>query len=130
MSEIARYRETDVIGEEHWTKKGKINLFLWEKFVQGIDQASRTILFVHGSSMASQPTFDLHVKGRPFSSVMNYFAFFGCFLSWNTSFDRPRPSPQPSGKLSSVLELLRPRAPSARRAGRGATGEVARGAPG
>ena len=52
MSEITRYRETDVIGEEHWTKKGKINLFLWEKFVQDLDQASRTILFVHGSSMA------------------------------------------------------------------------------
>ena len=81
MSEIERYRETDVIGEEHWTKKGKINLFLWEKFVQGIDQASRTILFVHGSSMASQPTFDLHVKGRPFSSVMNYFALNG-FDTW------------------------------------------------
>jgi len=34
-------------------KKGKINLFLWEKFVQDLDQASRTILFVHGSSMDS-----------------------------------------------------------------------------
>jgi pimeloyl-ACP methyl ester carboxylesterase len=33
-----------------------------------------TILFVHGSSMASQPTFDLHVPGRPDSSAMEYFA--------------------------------------------------------
>ena len=53
MNEIVRYQETDVIGKEHWTKKGKINLFLWEKFVQDLDQASRTILFVHGSSMDS-----------------------------------------------------------------------------
>ncbi|MEJ1996513.1 MAG: alpha/beta fold hydrolase [Limibacillus sp.] len=27
--------------------------------------------------MASQPTFDLHVEGRPFSSAMNYFAVQG-----------------------------------------------------
>jgi pimeloyl-ACP methyl ester carboxylesterase len=33
-----------------------------------------TILFVHGSSMASQPTFDLEVPGRPDSSAMEYFA--------------------------------------------------------
>ena len=52
MNEIVPYQEIDVIGKEHWTKKGKINLFLWEKFVQDLDQASRTILFVHGSSMA------------------------------------------------------------------------------
>ena len=33
-----------------------------------------TILFVHGSSMASQPTFDLQVPGRADSSAMDYFA--------------------------------------------------------
>jgi pimeloyl-ACP methyl ester carboxylesterase len=33
-----------------------------------------TILFVHGSSMASQPTFDLEVPGRPDSSAMEWFA--------------------------------------------------------
>ena len=27
--------------------------------------------------MASQPTFDLHVENRPFSSAMNYFASLG-----------------------------------------------------
>ena len=36
-----------------------------------------TILFVHGSSMASQPTFDLNVEDRPFSSVMNWFSLKG-----------------------------------------------------
>lgn len=40
-----------------------------------------TILFVHGSSMASQPTFDLHVPGRPDSSVMDWFAERG-FNTW------------------------------------------------
>ncbi len=39
------------------------------------------MLFVHGSSMASQPTFDLEVPGRPHSSVMDWFAARG-FDTW------------------------------------------------
>ncbi|MEY4294379.1 MAG: hypothetical protein RLY82_67, partial [Pseudomonadota bacterium] len=39
------------------------------------------IFFVHGSSMASQPTFDLSVPGRPHSSVMDWFAERG-FDTW------------------------------------------------
>ena len=50
-------------GTEHWTKKGDVKLFLWEKRAAGKSQGS--VLFVHGSSMASQPTFDLKVPGRP-----------------------------------------------------------------
>ncbi len=73
MSETA-YSDADVIGEEHWTKKGDIRLFLWEKYVGQPTAKRGTILFVHGSSMASQPTFDLNVPGRPDSSVMNWFA--------------------------------------------------------
>jgi pimeloyl-ACP methyl ester carboxylesterase len=68
-------------GEEHWTKKGDIRLFLWEKpAAAGVDRAG-TILFVHGSSMASQPTFDLKVEGRPDSSAMDWFAARG-FDTW------------------------------------------------
>src|SRR6185503_4692802 len=40
-----------------------------------------TILFVHGSSMAATPTFDLHVPGRAHSSVMDWFAQRG-YDSW------------------------------------------------
>src|SRR5438067_13134266 len=58
-------------GTEHWTRKGDVKLFLWRK---SPEQAPRgTILFVHGSSMASQPTCDLHVPGRPHSSAMEWF---------------------------------------------------------
>lgn len=69
--------ETNVTmpGTEHWTKKEDVNLFLWNKAPEG--KAKGTILFVHGSSMASQPTFDLQVPGRPFSSVMDWFAVQG-----------------------------------------------------
>jgi pimeloyl-ACP methyl ester carboxylesterase len=68
-------------GREHWTKKGDIKLFLWEKDDASATPRKGTILFVHGSSMASQPTFDLQVPGRPDSSVMDYFAARG-FDCW------------------------------------------------
>ncbi len=69
--------EQEVVGEEHWTNKGDVKLFLWEKYVGAPTGKKGTVLFVHGSSMASQPTFDLQVEGRPFSSAMNYFATRG-----------------------------------------------------
>jgi len=69
--------EALVVGKEHWTKKGDVDLFLWNKYLDQPEKKKGTILFVHGSSMASQPTFDLHVEGRPFSSAMNYFAVLG-----------------------------------------------------
>ena len=69
---------------EHWTTKavadGEVRLFLWEKFV-GTPDGKPAVLFVHGSSMASTPTFDLTVPGRPHSSVMDWFAERG-FVCW------------------------------------------------
>jgi pimeloyl-ACP methyl ester carboxylesterase len=62
------------VGQEHWTKKGDVKLFLWEKRATTQGAPRGTVLFVHGSSMASQPTFDLQVPGRPHSSVMDWFA--------------------------------------------------------
>jgi pimeloyl-ACP methyl ester carboxylesterase len=61
-------------GTEHWTSKGDVKLFLWNKVAEDPAKTKGTILFVHGSSMASQPTFDLDVPGRPDSSAMEYFA--------------------------------------------------------
>ncbi|HZZ92322.1 MAG TPA: alpha/beta fold hydrolase [Usitatibacter sp.] len=68
-------------GTEHWTKKADIRLFLWNRKPPAGVQKRGTIFFVHGSSMASQPTFDLHVPGRPDSSAMEYFAARG-FDTW------------------------------------------------
>ena len=61
-------------GTEHWTSKGEVKLFMWNKVAGDAAKTKGTILFVHGSSMASQPTFDLDVPGRPDSSAMEYFA--------------------------------------------------------
>jgi pimeloyl-ACP methyl ester carboxylesterase len=69
-----------VEGQEHWTKKGDVKLFLWEKRT-GAPEKAGTILFVHGSSMASQPTFDLQVPGMSDSSAMDWFASKG-FDTW------------------------------------------------
>jgi pimeloyl-ACP methyl ester carboxylesterase len=66
-------------GIEHWTRKGDVKLFLWQKRAAAAPRG--TILFVHGSSMASQPTFDLKVPGRADSSVMDWFAERG-FDTW------------------------------------------------
>ena len=61
-------------GTEHWTKKGDVRLFLWEKKSASAAPLRGTVLFVHGSSMASTPTFDLQVPGRDDSSAMDWFA--------------------------------------------------------
>jgi len=70
-----------IAGKEHWTRKGDVKLFLWQKPPAAGVAKQGTVLFVHGSSMASQPTFDLHVPGRPDSSVMDWFAARG-FDTW------------------------------------------------
>jgi pimeloyl-ACP methyl ester carboxylesterase len=68
-------------GQEHWTSRGDVKLFLWNKVAGDPARACGTVLFVHGSSMASQPTFDLQVPGRADSSVMDWFAKRG-FDTW------------------------------------------------
>ncbi len=78
--------DAKVTGQEHWTHKGDIKLFLWEKYVGKPDANRPTVLFVHGSSMASQPTFDLKVPGRPDSSAMDWFAQRG-FNTWSVDME-------------------------------------------
>jgi pimeloyl-ACP methyl ester carboxylesterase len=81
MNEQAR-----LAGTEHWTNKGDVKLFMWNKCAVDPGKSIGTILFVHGSSMASQPTFDLHVPGRPDSSAMEYFAREG-YDCWSVDME-------------------------------------------
>ena len=71
---------TAITAHDHWTKKNDVNLFLFEKY-HGTPGSKPAILFVHGSSMASQPTFDLKVPSRPHSSARDYFVEQG-FDTW------------------------------------------------
>ena len=73
-----------VPGQEHWARKGDVKLFLWEKAARA--EKRGTVLFVHGSSMASQPTFDLTVPARPDSSAMDWFARRG-FDTWSVDME-------------------------------------------
>jgi pimeloyl-ACP methyl ester carboxylesterase len=66
-----------VQGQEHWTSKDGVKLFLWNKKRALNTTYQGTILFIHGSSWCSQPTFDFHLEGRPWSSVMDFFAAKG-----------------------------------------------------
>ncbi|MEO7403265.1 MAG: alpha/beta hydrolase, partial [Burkholderiales bacterium] len=64
-------------GRDHWltkqTSDGDVRLFLYEKPRAAGTALRGTVLFIHGSSMGAQPTFDLTVPGRPHSSVMDWF---------------------------------------------------------
>lgn len=69
-----------IAGKEHWTKKGDVKLFLWEK--RALSPPHRgTVIFVHGSSMASTPAFDFQMPGKPDASLMDWFARQG-FDTW------------------------------------------------
>jgi pimeloyl-ACP methyl ester carboxylesterase len=71
--------EASARGEEHWTTKktaqGDVKLWMWRKRLA--DAPKGPLLFVHGSSVQSQPAFDLQIPGEAHSSVMDWFARLG-----------------------------------------------------
>jgi pimeloyl-ACP methyl ester carboxylesterase len=71
----------EIVGQEHWVSKrtpdGDVRLFAWRKRILEADPVRGTVLFVHGSSMGSIPSFDLQVPGRPSVSAIDYFARLG-----------------------------------------------------
>ena len=80
MDDTTKPSNVAVTGTEHWTEHNGAKLFLWNKCV-GDSGKKPPLLFVHGSSMASTPTFDLQVPGHPDSSAMDWFARCG-FDCW------------------------------------------------
>ena len=72
-----------VIGVEHWVTKlhasGPIRLYAWEKYAPEHEgKFAGSVLLVHGSSMASTPSFDLDVPGYPGEySLMDFLARHG-----------------------------------------------------
>lgn len=67
-------------GRRHETAIDGQSIFIWEKPAPG-GAENGAVLFVHGSSMSSPPTFDLQVSGMPEASAMNWFASRG-FNTW------------------------------------------------
>jgi len=69
-----------IIGKQYWASRQvngqNIKLSLWRKHIDG-NTSKGVILFVHGSSMAGTPTFDLQIPGKPEYSAMDTFARLG-----------------------------------------------------
>src|SRR5262245_9175581 len=79
----------EVVGTEHWANKragdANVRLFLWRKRLRDAAAGGPrrgTILFVHGSSMAGTPVFDLQIPTKPEYSVMNWYARLG-YDTWS-----------------------------------------------
>ena len=82
-------------GEEHWTEISGHKLFLWRKpRTDGPDRG--TLLFVHGSSMAATPGFDLQAPGTSYVSAMDWFAArgFDCWTSDHRGYGRSYKGPE------------------------------------
>ncbi len=86
-TEAAKHKGGKLKGEEHWAIKRadgeSLKLFIWRKTLASAAKkpSKGIILFVHGSSMAGTPVFDLQVPGKPQYSLMDHFARLG-FDTW------------------------------------------------
>ena len=125
--------------KDHSTHKGDVRLAMRQKRLAAPGKERGTILFVHGSTWAGLPTFDLNVPGRPHSSALDYFAEQG-FDAWTVDnegyglSDKSRPincniangcfTPLPATKAA---PSARPPLCSGRRSDRRTAGPDARG---
>jgi pimeloyl-ACP methyl ester carboxylesterase len=69
-----------IVAEEHWAKRGDIELCLWRKFsptAQAANPGRPVLVLVHGSSFSARTTYDLSVPGHGEYSTMNIFAKCG-----------------------------------------------------
>ena len=71
-----------IAASDHQAHKGDVRLAMRRKQQSGSASDRGTVLFVHGSTWAGLPSFDLQVPGRPHSSVLEYFAGQG-FDAWS-----------------------------------------------
>ena len=65
-----------LVAEEHWAKKGAVDLYLYRKRMLGAgqDAAKPVVFLVHGSTFSSRGSYDLQVPGRTDYSMMDYLA--------------------------------------------------------
>ena len=61
--------------QEHWAKKGNVDLYLYRKRTVGDGNSAKPVLFlVHGSTFSCRGSYDLQVPGRQNYSMMDHFA--------------------------------------------------------
>ncbi len=69
-----------IVAEEHWARKGEVDLYLIRKFLPSAREAHPgrpTLFLVHGSSFSARTTYDLAIPGHGEYSLMNTFARLG-----------------------------------------------------
>ena len=76
FSERAGAADARIVVEEHWAKKGNVDLYLYRKRVPG-PGSQPVLVLVHGSSFSGRGGFDLQVPGHPRYSLMDEFARYG-----------------------------------------------------
>ena len=77
---LANEDASGIVAEEHWARKGEVDLYLVRKVVPSAREADpdRPVLFlVHGSSFSARTTYDLAIPGHGEYSLMNTFARLG-----------------------------------------------------
>ncbi|HSR72605.1 MAG TPA: alpha/beta fold hydrolase [Kiloniellales bacterium] len=69
----------EIVAEEHWAKKGDVDLFMFRKYAPAVApaKARRVLFLVHGSSQSARTSYDLTVPGKGEFSLMNVFARWG-----------------------------------------------------
>jgi pimeloyl-ACP methyl ester carboxylesterase len=78
MNDHAALADAPVVAEEHWAKKGSVDLYLYRKQLAAPATTPRPVLFlVHGSSFSARTSYDLEIPGHGEYSVMNVFARHG-----------------------------------------------------
>src|SRR5262245_38997349 len=69
--------------QDHWAKKGSVDLYLYRKRQVGDGNSAKPVLFlVHGSTFSCRGSYDLQVPGRQGYSMMDHFAGLG-FDVWS-----------------------------------------------
>jgi pimeloyl-ACP methyl ester carboxylesterase len=97
-----------IVAEEHWAKKGSVDLYIYRKRQEGDAGTARPVLFlVHGSTFSSRGSYDLQVPGHPGYSMMDHFAGLG-FDVWTVDhegYGRSSHTESNSGILVGVEDL-------------------------
>src|SRR5688572_22429708 len=75
---------TNIISNEYWVDKSGGKLFVFRKRREGA--TGRVLFLIHGSSLSSLPSYDLHIPGHDDYSVMDHFAGLG-FDVWTMDHD-------------------------------------------
>jgi pimeloyl-ACP methyl ester carboxylesterase len=95
-----------VTAEEHWARKGAVDLYLYRKRRVGSSGAG-VLFLVHGSTFSSRGSYDLQVPGHPGYSMMDHFAGLG-FDVWTVDhegYGRSSHTESNSGILVGVEDL-------------------------